>query len=58
MPEVWLQSNRRVLGLALVPAALVGALGLGLLQASAAGLHILGWALVGGSLLLVAGLAR
>jgi hypothetical protein len=58
MAEVWLQSNRRVLGLALVPAALVGLLGLALLQASPAAAHIGGWALVGGSLLLVAGLLR
>jgi hypothetical protein len=58
MPEVWLQSNRRVLGLALVPAALVGLLGLALLQASVAVLHVLGWALIGGGLLLVAGLVR
>lgn len=58
MTEVWLQSNRRVLGLALVPAALVGVLGLALLLLTAGALHTLGWALVGGGLLLIAGLLR
>jgi hypothetical protein len=59
MTEVWLQSNRRVLGMALVPAALIGVLGLALLLSTAgAALHGLGWALVGGGLLLVAGLLR
>jgi hypothetical protein len=58
MTEVWLQTNRRVLGLAIVPAALVGLVGLGFLQATAAPMHVVGWALVGGSLLLIAGLLR
>jgi hypothetical protein len=58
MTEVWLQSNRRVLGLALVPAALVGALGVALLVRSDGALDVVGWALVGAGLLLIAGLLR
>jgi hypothetical protein len=59
MTEVWLQSNRRVLGMALVPTALVGGLGALVLALSRPGpMHLVGWALVGVSLFLIAGLLR
>lgn len=58
MTEAWLQSNRRALGLALVSATLVAVLGGGLLVGSEGAMDIVGWALVGAGLLLIAGLLR
>jgi hypothetical protein len=57
MTEVWLRSNRRVLGMALVPAGLVAAVGAGIANAASGGLaRGVGWALVAIGALLVAGL--
>ncbi len=57
MTEVWLQSNRRVLALALVPAALLVVVGAALLGVVAAlALRIVAWALVGVGAQLAVGL--
>jgi hypothetical protein len=48
MTEVWLQSNRRVLAMALVPAALMMLLGgLLVMTVNAPALRLLGWGLIG-----------
>ena len=57
MTEVWLQSNRRVLAMALIPAALLGVLGALLLATvHAAALRLLAWGLIGLGALLALGL--
>jgi hypothetical protein len=58
MTEVWLQSNRRVLAMALVPAGLMVLFGAVLLVAvESTALRLLAWALVGAGALLSLGLA-
>jgi hypothetical protein len=58
MTEVWLQSNRRVLAMALVPAGLLVLVGVGLLVAvESTTLRLFAWALVGAGALLTLGLA-
>lgn len=57
MTEVWLQSNRRVLAMALVPAGLVVLVGAVLLLAvESTPLRLLAWTLVGAGALLTLGL--